>query len=332
MNKYTEQKKIKWGIIGCGNIARKFANDLKLIDEAELTAVASRSIEKAKKFQQEHKAEKSFGSYIDLLENRDIDIVYIATPHSSHARWSIEAMKHGKHVLCEKPLSLNKNEAELIIKTSKETGRFFMEALWTRFNPTLIAVKKHIDNKELGEISYINADFSFKSDKPLNSRVLDMNLGGGAILDIGIYPVFLSYIVLGVPDTISAVSNFHQITGCDMQTSMILNYNSAQAVLYCSFLTQSGISAKISGTLGTITIHEPFHAPAGYTFIKNNKKTDYVLPLNSLGFTYEIKECHQCLKNGKTQSNLWSHQNSLDLITILDGIRKSVDLVYPQET
>ena len=230
--------KTKWGIVGCGNIAHKFTSDLALVDAAEIAAVASRSMEKAQVFRQKHNAKKAYASYEALFQDKDIDIVYIATPHASHAELSIQAMEHGKHVLCEKPLSLNAKEAAAMIGTSKRTRRFFMEALWTRFNPTIIAAKKRIDNGEIGEVKFINADFSFKLSAGLDNRTISLELGGGAILDVGIYPAFLSYFILGIPKEIVAKSQFHKITKCDMQSSMIFTYEDAQAILHSGFLSR----------------------------------------------------------------------------------------------
>ena len=324
-------KKIKWGILGCGNIANKFTSDLALVEEAEIYAVTSRNKEKAENFKQKHKAKIAYDSYDQFLKDDNIDIVYIATPHSSHTEWSIKAMLSKKHVLCEKPLALNKLEANKIIETSRKTNRFFMEALWTRFNPTLIEIINIIKKGEIGEIKYMNVDFSFKSDKPMNSRVLDLELGGGALLDIGIYPAFLAYSILGIPNEILAKSIFHEITKCDMQTSFIFNYKKAQAVLYCSFESNSNKIASISGTKGEIYLHNSWHVAPGYTLVKNGKEQVFELPVKGIGFTYEVEECHKCLNQNKIESQLWSHQNSLDLISLLDQIRKEVGLTYPQE-
>ena len=324
-------KKIKWGIIGCGNIANKFASDLALINDAELAAVASRSIERAIEFAQKHNSEKAYKSYDELFLDANVHIVYIATPHTSHAELSIKAMEHGKHVLCEKPLALNKNEARAIIKTSQRLGKFFMEALWTRFNPSLTAIKKHIDNGDIGEIKFINVDFTFKTNKSLNSRVLDLNLGGGAVLDIGIYPAFLVYLLLGIPKEILAKSIFHEVTKCDMQTSMIFHYDAAQAILYSGFASKSELVARISGSEGQIHLHNPWLVAQGYTVFKNNKERVFDLPTSGIGFSHEIMECHDCLRTNKIESKTWSHQNSLDLISILDTVREQVGLKYPQE-
>ncbi|MCF6297927.1 MAG: Gfo/Idh/MocA family oxidoreductase [Flavobacteriaceae bacterium] len=324
-------KKIKWGIIGCGNIANKFASDLALIDDAELTAVASRSMEKANEFAQKYNSEKAYNSYDALFLDANVDIVYIATPHISHAELSIKAMEHGKHVLCEKPLALNKKEAVAIFETSKRTNRFFMEALWTRFNPSLIAIKKLIDDGEIGEIKFINVDFSFKTDKSLDSRVLNIDLGGGTILDIGIYPAFLVYLLLGVPKEILAKSIFHDTTKCDIQTSIIFHYDTAQAIIYSGFVSKSDLVARISGTSGQIHLHKPWFVAQGYTLIKNDNEQVFNLSTTGIGFSHEIIECHNCLRANEIESDYWSHQHSLDLISILDNVREQVGLKYPQE-
>jgi len=327
----NSSEKIRWGIIGCGNIANKFCKDLALVEKADIRAVASRNIERAQQFALDHNSKIAYGSYEELFSDADIDIVYIATPHISHATLSIQAMENGKHVLCEKPLSINAKEANEIFEVSQRTQRFFMEALWTRFNPNFIEIKKHIDDGNLGDVKYINADFSFKSDKPLDSRVMKLELGGGSILDIGIYPVFLAYVLLGKPLNILASSIFHGETGCDIQTSMIFEYEEAQAVLYCGFASKSELSARISGSKAQVQINDPWHAPQSYTMIENGHKHLIENPIFGIGFTYEINECHRCLEAGKLESSYWSHQNSLDLITILDDVRNKVGLKYPQE-
>lgn len=327
----NSDQKINWGIIGCGNIANKFSNDLNLIENAEIWAVASRSFEKAREFGEKYQAKNAYGSYAELFSDPEIDIVYIATPHTSHAQLSIQAMENGKHVLCEKPLAINAEEANNILDVSKRTQRFFMEAMWTRFNPSFLEIIKLVESNELGQIKYINADFSFKSDKPLDGRVLKLKLGGGSILDIGIYPAFLAYMLLGKPRHIKASSIFHPETKCDIQTSMIFEYESAQAILYSSFASKSELSARISGTKSQIQINDPWHAAHSYTIIENDREQLIKNSINGLGYTYEIEECHKCLAAQQTESKLWSHQNSIDLISILDEVRKQVGLKYPME-
>lgn len=324
--------KIKWGIIGCGNIASKFAQDLLLLSDAELYAVASRNLEKAEEFSKKHNAKLSYGSYDDFLENSEIDIVYIATPHHNHAELSIKTMKAGKHVLCEKPLAINKTEAEQMIATSKKTNCFFMEALWTRFNPVFVEVLKRINLGEIGKVNYINADFAFLSNHTLESRVFNIELAGGSLLDIGIYPLFLTYAVLGNPESINAHALFKEETGADIQTSMLLNYKQANAVLYSGFTSHSDMTARISGTEGQIYIHDRWHQANSFTLVKGDKIELIELPKIGLGYFHEIEECHKCLNDHKIESDLWSHQNSLDLISLLDNVRDKIGLKYPMDS
>jgi predicted dehydrogenase len=322
--------KIKWGIIGLGNIAHQFAKDLMLVEEAEITAVASRNLQKAQEFAQNYDCKKAYDSYDDIMNDENVDIIYIATPHNSHTALTIKALQNNKHVLCEKPIALNFNDALQMINASKENNKFFMEAFWTRFNPSFREAFSKIKNGEIGDVKYINADFAFSSEiiEGNGDRKTDINLGGGALLDIGVYPLFLSYMVLGIPVEILAKSNFHN-TGADLQTSMILQYDTAQAVLHSSFVSASNMKATISGTEGRINLNAVWHEAQSYTLIKNNQEVEYPLPTKGKGFTYEIEECHLCINENRIESDLWSHQNSLDLIKIVDQVRNQIGLVYP---
>ena len=214
-------KKIKWGIIGLGKIAHKFAQDLLLVPECELEAVASRSLTKSKTFAATYNANKCYGSYEKLLQDSNADIVYIATPNNTHESITILALQHKKAVLCEKPFAINKTQVLEMIRTSKKHGVFLMEAMWSRFIPAIRKIKNDIDSGKLGEIKYINADFSFNAD-PSIQRVYDKELGGGSLLDIGIYPIFLAYFLAGMPTKISADAHYFQ-SGADSQLGMIFN-------------------------------------------------------------------------------------------------------------
>ena len=322
--------KIKWGIIGLGNIAHQFASELLLVDGAEIRAVASRNLYKAQEFAELYNCKIAYGNYDEIIKDDSIDILYIATPHNSHAIIAIEALKNGKHVLCEKPIALNYNDALKMIETSSKYNKFFMEGFWTRFNPSFQEAYAKIKSGELGNVKYINADFAFYVEKPEGNRMTDMKLGGGSLLDIGVYPLFLTYMMLGIPNEILAKSNFHK-SGADMQTSMILEYDNAQAILHSSFLSTSEMKATISGTHGNIILNPTWHMTESYTLVKNNKKKNYKLPKKGIGYTYEIEECHKCINEKKIESNLWSHKNSLDLIKMVDEVRKQVGLTFPSE-
>lgn len=323
-------EKVRWGIIGLGNIAHQFATELALVEGAELKAVASRSLEKAQKFGKKYNCNKAYDSYDALMNDDEIDIIYIATPHDSHAELTIKCLKNNKHVLCEKPIALKYNDALHMVLASRENNKFFMEAFWTRFNPSVQEVFHKVKKGEIGQVKYINADFVFVVNRLENNRMTDTNLGGGSLLDIGVYPLFLAYLMLGIPNEILAKSNFHQ-TGADLQTSIILHYDNAQAILHSSFLSSSNMKATISGTQGRINLNSQWFMTESYTLVKNNKKVKYKLPTKGNGYTYEIEECHKCIKQHKIESDLWSHQNSLDLIKIVDEIRSQIGLVFPSD-
>jgi len=320
--------KVKWGIIGLGKIAHQFAQELLLVEDAEIAGVASRDLEKATEFAQMYNCKKAYASYDEIINDADIDILYIATPHNSHAVLTIKALENNKHVLCEKPIALKYADALQMVTASRKNNKFFMEAFWTRFNPSFQESLNRIKNSEIGAVKYITADFAFPVKNLENNRLTDIKLGGGALMDIGVYPLFLAYIMLGIPKEIIAKSNFNE-SGADMQTSMILQYDNAQAVLHSSFLSSSNMKATISGSEGRINLNTPWYKAKSYTLIKNDLKNKYQMPLKGKGYTYEIEECHKCIRENKIESALWSHQNSLDLIKIVDEVRSQIGLEYP---
>lgn len=325
------KEKIRWGIVGLGNIAQKFADDLKLIADGELTAVASRDIQKAKRFGELNNAKHAFGSYQELFKCTEVDVVYIATPHTSHADLSIMAMNEGRNVLCEKPMGINRGEVERMIASARKNKVFLMEALWSRFNPSIRKVKNLIDEGIIGEVGYLHADFAFYAlDKDINGRLLNPALAGGSLLDIGIYPIFLAYLILGFPEKIMASSKIYK-TGVDIQTSMILEYSNAQAILYSGLTSNSEMKAEISGSEGTVFLTPRWHEAQEYSVEKNDKLEKVQLPTRGKGYEYEIEEVHQCLRNGKLESDLWSLKHTYDLIRIMDDIRKQTGVVFPFE-
>jgi len=321
---------LKWGIVGLGNIANKFAKDLALVDNCELVAVASRSAEKAEEFSKEYGAKYFHSSYDDLYNNPEVDIIYIATPHNSHMKLAVEALKHKKHVLCEKPLAVNRSQVQKLIDASRSNNVFLMEAFWTRFNPSIEAVIARIKNNEIGEVNYINADFSFYRDADPESRMLNLELAGGSLLDVGVYPIFLSYLIMGYPDEILATSIKHE-TGADLQTSAILKYKNGLANVMSGFRSASDMVAKIYGTQGKIFIDKVWHESQGYKIENDDGLIPYSLPTKGRGFTYEIQECFDCIQKGRIESEKWSHQDSLNLISICDEIREQIGLRYPFE-
>ncbi|MBS9462095.1 Gfo/Idh/MocA family oxidoreductase [Flagellimonas sp. 389] len=323
--------KIRWGIIGPGNIAKKFTKDLQLFEDVEIGAVASRSLEKAQKFANEFGIENAYGSYEELFTAQTSDVVYIATPHNFHKDLAIKAMESGKHVLCEKPLGVSRSEVEELIKVARTSKVFLMEGLWSRFNPSIQKVKELIDMGEIGKISYVHADFAFYGlDRGEDSRLLNPNLASGSLLDIGIYPIFLAYLILGMPNEVLASSNFHP-NGTELQTSMIFQYADAQAVLYSGLTSRSKMEAEISGNTGELLIQPRWHEANSISLLKDGEKKNFELPMAGNGFVHEIKEVHRCLAAKKLESSLWSHQNSLDLLELLDRVREKAAIKFPFE-
>ncbi len=322
---------VKWGIVGLGNIAHSFAKDLQLVPEGELMAVASRSTVKAAEFKSQYSAVHAFGSYEELFDCPEVDVIYIATPHTSHADLAIRAMEKGKHVLCEKPMGVSLIQVDKMIAAALRNQVFLMEALWSRFNPSILKVKEMADAGAIGEIAYLHADFAFQAlDRSEEGRLLNPDLAGGSLLDIGIYPIFLSYLLLGFPETIQASSHFYK-TGVEIQTSMIFGYPRAQAVLYSGLTSKSAMQAEISGSEGSIFIHSRWHETQGFTIEKEGEKQKFDLPTTGKGYSHEICEVHSSIRNSQLESSLWSHRNSRDLINIMDTIRKQTGIVFPFE-
>ena len=321
-------RSIKWGIVGLGNIASQFASDLLLIENAELTAVASRDFTKAEEFGGKFNALRMYNSYDLLFEDSEVEIVYIATPHNSHAELSIKALEKGKHVLCEKPMALSYQDAQRMVEASKKNNVFFMEAFWTRFIPSIQNLLQKIGNGIIGDVNYIKADFAFHGSETENKRLFDKELGGGALFDIGVYPLFLSYIVLGKPKEILAKAIKHK-NDIDLQTSMILQYETAQSVLHASIVSESDMKAIISGTKGRIELNAPWFIADGYSlFINEEKEATFTFPALGKGYSHEIIECQNCILNNEIESKLWSHQNCLDLSRIVEEIKNQIQLHF----
>ncbi|MFC3974346.1 Gfo/Idh/MocA family protein [Maribacter confluentis] len=322
---------IKWGIVGAGNIAHSFSKDLALVRGGELVSVASRDLEKAKGFAAIYGAPNAYGSYEELFKSNTVDVVYIATPHTSHAELSIAAMNHGINVLCEKPIGVNKDQVKEMFQVARAQNVFLMEALWSRFNPTIKKVKEMVDDGSIGDIGYLHADFAFYAlDRDEKGRLLNTSLAGGSLLDIGIYPIFLSYLLLGMPKDIKASAHFYK-TGVEMQVSMIFSYEKAQAMLYSGLNTNSEMKAEIAGSKGSLYIHPRWHETTGYTLEIDGDSTVNEVGKLGKGYTHEIEEVHTCLNSGKKESSLWSHKNSLDLIEIMDTVRSKTGIVFPFE-
>jgi predicted dehydrogenase len=241
------------------------------------------------------------------------------------------AMDNGKHVLCEKPFGIDSSQVEKMITAAKRNGVFLMEALWSRFNPAIKKAKQLILEGAIGQIGYLHADFAFYAlERSEEGRLLNPALAGGSLLDIGIYPIFLAYFILGKPEQILAASNFYK-TGVEIQTSMIFNYPSSQAILYSGLNSKSEMKAEISGSKGSVFLDPRWHETQGYAIEQDGNLQHFDLPTTGKGYANEIEEVHQCLRAGRTESKLWTLENSRDLMGIMDEIRSQAAISFPFE-
>src|SRR4030095_4396567 len=329
------ESKIRWGILGCGRIARKFAADLRLIADAELTAIASRNKETLALFAKDFPSKHRHNSYEALAANNEVDVIYVATPHSHHCEHTLLCLNHNKAVLCEKAFAINSRQAMEMIQTAKEKKVFLMEALWTKFLPHYKKLQELLQQKTLGDIKSVLANFGFNTADKSPQRLFDPLLGGGTLLDIGIYNVFMTMSVLGKPDDIEA-NMTPSPTGVDEQIAILFKYDSgAMAQLFSSFVTNLPIQVEINGTEGCITLTTRFYEPSAtiqlYRQMPGEKEIIAVEKEAGFGYQYEAKHVNDCLKKGLTESPVMTHADTLLLMEILDRIRNKARIEYPAD-
>lgn len=290
--------------------------------------MASRSMDHAGAFASQYHVQKYYESYQRLAEDPDVDAVYIASPHVFHKEHSILFLNRKKAVLCEKPFDMNGSQVEEMVNAARASDTLLMEAMWTIFLPHFQAVLREIKEGAIGNVTGIEADFGFSTRYNPESRLFKKELGGGSLLDIGIYPVFLALSVLGMPERIKADATFFD-TGADSSCNMVFSYgNHAEARLHCTLLKQTPTGAIIRGERGKIIIHPKFHQPTAFSIHKDGKTQRFDFAVSTLGFNYEIEHFSNLLLNGKKESNIMSFRTSGQLIHLLDAVRDSIGLQY----
>ncbi len=320
-------KKINWGIIGLGNIASKFASDLQLSDTAILHGVASRSMDKAITFAEKHNAKKAYDSYEALVNDPEIDVIYIATPHVFHFENTMLCLQHNKAVLCEKPLGINSTQVQTMIEEARSRKVFLMEAIWTRFMPSIEKVLDLLQEKTIGDISSVHADFGFKGEFNVESRMYNKKLAGGSLLDIGIYPIFAALSILGIPENIKAKATFFG-NGADAICNMIFEYKDAIAYLSSSLLEETPTEAIVTCENAVIKIQSRFHEPSSISIVKNGTEEILDFPCDTFGYNYEIEHFNQLLRDEKKESDIMTFDFSRNLIKTLDLVRNRINLNY----
>jgi dihydrodiol dehydrogenase / D-xylose 1-dehydrogenase (NADP) len=325
---------IHWGILGCGRIADSFAQGLRTLKGARLTAAASLTTGRAEAFAKRFNIPKAYTDYESLVADKDVDVVYIGTLHNAHKPNTLLALERGKHVLCEKPFALNAREAAAMIRKAREKKLFLMEAMWTRFLPASRKIKRLLDEGLLGDIRYLRAEFGFAAKWNPEDRLHNLNLAGGSLLDLGIYPVSYARWVFGKkPQSLHGTAHLGQ-TGVDENSSYYFQYDGgASALLFSSFRINTPDAALIGGTGGYLRIPVFFH-PRRFIHQPSNSRLPKIhhLPYRSTGLQYQAREVMDCIRSGRRESTVMPLDETLEIMETLDGLRRPWGLVYPEET
>lgn len=324
--------KFRWGILAPGNIARKFVTGVQALADHEVIAVGSRDQARADAFADEFGIRNRHASYEALAADPEVDAIYVATPHPMHKENTLTSLRAGKHVLCEKPFTINAAEAQVIINEARERKLFLMEAMWTRFIPLMAEVRRLIADGAIGKVRMVSADFGYRAGFRPESRAFDLALGGGALLDVGVYPISLASMLLGTPDRITGLADLGQ-TGVDEQSAFILGYPGGElAILYTAVRTSTPQEAIIMGENGMIRIHPPFWIPNKMTLtIAGRGAQDVEIPYEANGYNYEAAEVANCVRAGKLESDIMTLDESLSIMQTMDAIRAQWRMKYPME-
>ena len=327
------EKKIKWGILSTGHISNKFAIALALLPEAELVAVASRNLETAKQFAEKHNVPKAYANYEELANDPEIDVVYIGTPHTFHLENSVMCMRMGKAVLCEKALTINAAEAKEMVRVAREENVFLMEAMITRHVPLIKKVLKWIDDGRIGEVRMVKASRCARGEFPPGARQLNPDLGGGSLLDVGIYVLSFASMIYKKPP-IEAVGLCHiGDLGSDEQGVAVLKYDKGEmADLSYALRTAASNEAYILGTEGYIKVFDVFAVPTKASLFINRVEVETIEePIIGNALNYEAEEVMRCLKAGLKESPLMPLDESVQIMEIMDHLRKPWGLVYSND-
>ena len=322
--------KYKWGVLGAGKMSAKFSIGLKLLENAELYSVGSQDPIRSERFARENGFSKSYGTYEDFASDPELDIVYIATPHTSHYENTLLCLNNGKHVICEKAFSMNYREVAEMVALAREKNLFLMEALWPPFQPFYAKAREILDSGVLGRITNMHAWFSFKPPYDPLDRKFNLALGGGSLLDIGIYPVIDCLTFIGVPSEITAVASFAP-TGAEDSLNGIFKYPDGRlASIYSSFRTNNGIGCSLYCENGNMTVARGRDMNQ-YVFLEldGHAKKEFVFSPEAMGYHWEAEEVMRCIDNRKTESDVVPLDFSLNLINTLDLIRKDAGIIYP---
>ncbi|OKI35793.1 oxidoreductase [Streptomyces sp. TSRI0281] len=322
-------------MLATGGIAASFTADVRSMPDAEVVAVASRTDASAKAFAERFGIERAYGSWAELVADDGVDIVYVATPHSAHREAAGLALEAGKHVLCEKAFTLDTPQAEELVALARERGLFLMEAMWTYCNPVIRRMTELVRDGAIGEIRTVQADFGFAGDFGPGHRLRDPALGGGALLDLGVYPVSFAQLLLGEPDRVQADALLSP-EGVDLNTGMLLGWDSgATALLACSIVGHHPTAATVIGTAGRIDFPDSFFYPSRFVLRRAGAEPEEITtgpgPQGLTGLQYEAAEVMRAVRAGETESPLVPLDGSLAVMRTLDAVRDRIGVRYPAD-
>ena len=322
-------EQVRWGVIGPGGIAERFAQAMSLVDEGEIVAVSSRSIERARAYADRHGVARAYEGTDDLLADDQVDVVYVATPHSRHEADTLAALAAGKHVMCEKAFALDAHQARRMVVAARSADRFLMEAMWSRFLPPYRRLRHLLDDGAVGQPLVVEADFGFRVAFEPGHRLFDLGQGGGALLDLGIYPLQLCAFVLGLPDRVAADGVVGE-TGADEMVAAVLHHPGG-GIGIAKAATRAPLSctARITGTDGFIEIPAFMHCPESLVVHRSTGVEMIDTSWEGDGLRFEIEEVHRRLAAGETESPVMALDESVALMGVLDEIRSQVGVVYP---
>ncbi len=325
-------RRFNWGIIGPGRIAHQFADGVKVIEDAALYAVASSRPERAQSFAAQHGGEKTYAAYEALVNDLQVDAVYIATPHRFHFDNAMLCLKAGKPVLCEKPLTVNADEARQLIETARANNVFLMEALWTRYLPIYWQVREWLKVRAIGDLKLLVSNFGINVPKDEADRWLNPELAGGTLLDMGVYPIAVSQWVMGqTPQSFSAQAYLGS-TGVDELTAVVLKYpNGVISQFNSNFISDGVNDFIIYGSTGHIRIHANYWAATQATLVTDDQASTVSKPFRGGGFEYQTEEAMRCIRAGLLESPSMSHAHTLANMELMDTIRAEIGLKYPFE-
>jgi predicted dehydrogenase len=323
------EKKYKWGILGAGKIAEKFATAIEYTDGAELYAIASRDKQKGQGFAVRHGVSVIFNDYESLAAYKNVDVIYVATPHAFHCEHTILCMQNNKAVVCEKPMALSYSQVVKMISAASEYNTFLMEGMWSRFMPSIHKTLELIRQDVIGDVQYVRADFGFSAPADENNRLYNLKLGGGSLLDVGIYPLFLATLLLGEATSIHSASKLTK-TGADEYCNAILKYSgSRSASIFSSITMNSEKDAEIIGTKGKIILKSPWYkATEMIVLLNDGDRQSFSMPHESNGFEHEIMHVMDCLDKGYKESPLMPLDFTLTMSRTMDIILHQMGVSY----